>query len=271
MVEIFDNIRKIYRFSNACPELAEYIEFFAESAGGFISGDQVSVKMFASWTPTFFINLGTPYLINLGNRQHSVGAGRDIAILRDGLVERIKCPGDHLFTVKFYPGGLEAVLGISQLGLADRPVDLAALLPYTFLAQLHQALTFDERCLWMEQYLLGALVRRKKQDHYLSFVRDYIGMYQAGGMQQRISGMADQAFVQAKTVNRYFKRVVGIAPKSYFSILRARSALTAYVESPAGFTPPDFGYYDMSHFYKAIRCFTGDKLTDHMKARKNVS
>jgi hypothetical protein len=32
MVEIFDNIRKIYTFSDACPELADHIEFFSESS-----------------------------------------------------------------------------------------------------------------------------------------------------------------------------------------------------------------------------------------------
>jgi hypothetical protein len=32
MVEIFDNIRKIYRFGTPGAELAEHIEFFAESS-----------------------------------------------------------------------------------------------------------------------------------------------------------------------------------------------------------------------------------------------
>ena len=56
MVEIFDNIRKIYTFSEACPELADHIEFFSESSfeatKKYIDGEHFSVKMFPSWTPT---------------------------------------------------------------------------------------------------------------------------------------------------------------------------------------------------------------------------
>jgi hypothetical protein len=33
MVEILDNIRKLYHFSAPCPELANFIEFFSESSG----------------------------------------------------------------------------------------------------------------------------------------------------------------------------------------------------------------------------------------------
>lgn len=72
MVEIFDNIRKIYTFTEACPELADHIEFFSESSvestQKYIGNSNFSVKMFPSWTPTFYINLGAPYLIAVGGR-----------------------------------------------------------------------------------------------------------------------------------------------------------------------------------------------------------
>jgi hypothetical protein len=58
MVEIFDNIRKIYCFSTAGAELAEHIEFFAESpveaTQQFAPHAPFSVKMFASCPPHFF-------------------------------------------------------------------------------------------------------------------------------------------------------------------------------------------------------------------------
>ena len=75
--------------------------------------------------------------------------------------------------------------------------------------------------------------------------------------------MAEKMFVSSKTINRYFNRVVGISPKSYFSVMRARMALTQYVNHKSNFTPYDFGYCDMSHFYKEVVRFTGKKLTEH--------
>lgn len=267
MVEIFDNIRKIYTFSNACPELAEHIEFFSESSmeatRQYISGENFSVKMFASWTPTFYINLGAPYCISVGDQPHLIKADQDILILRNSIVERYNTPSDNIFTVKFYPGGLEAVLGISQLKFADQVVDLKTILPAKLLQQIKQPISFTERYELMQQFLLNKLKSTRHNDYYLHFVRDCIENYSLSDLQLSTGEMAERMFVSSKTINRYFHRVVGISPKNYFSIMRARTALTAYVNQP-GFVPYNHGYYDMSHFYKEIVRFTGKKLTEHV-------
>jgi methylphosphotriester-DNA--protein-cysteine methyltransferase len=267
MVEIFDNIRKIYTFSDACPELADHIEFFSESSiestQKYIGNSSFLVKMFPSWTPTFYINLGAPYLISVGQQQHRIGANQDILILRNSIVERYNSPSDNIFTIKFYPGGLEAVLGISQLKCVDRMVNLGTILSAKLLSQIKQHLSFAERCGLMQQYLLDAFKTRQQKDHYLQFVRDCIGNYNPSNMQLNTGEMAEKMFVSSKTINRYFNRVVGISPKSYFSVMRARMALTHYVNHKSDFTPYDFGYYDMSHFYKEVVRFTGKKLTEH--------
>ena len=270
MVEIFDNIRKIYTFTEACPELAEHIEFFSESSvestQKYIGNSNFSVKMFPSWTPTFYINLGAPYLITVGQQQQRINAKQDILILRDSIVERFNTPFDNIFTVKFYPGGLEAILGISQLKCVDRMVDLGAILPIKLLDQIKQPITFFERCELMQNYLLNAFKVHQQKDHYLHFVRDCINNYGTSDMQLNTNEMAEKMFVTSKTINRYFNRVVGISPKNYFSVVRARTALTHYVNHKTGFTPYDFGYYDMSHFYKDVVRFTGKKLAEHIAA-----
>ena len=270
MVEIFDNIRKIYTFTEACPELAEHIEFFSESSvestQKYIGDFNFSVKMFPSWTPTFYINLGAPYLITVGQQQHRINATQDILILRDSIVERFNTPSDNIFTVKFYPGGLEAVLGVSQLKCVDRMVDLNAVLSTELLNQIKQPITFFERCELMQNYLLNSFKVWQQKDHYLHFVRDCIDNYGLSGMQMNTSEIAEKMFVTSKTINRYFNRVVAIPPKNYFSVVRARTALTYYVNHKTDFTPYDFGYYDMSHFYKDVVRFTGKKLVEHAAA-----
>src|SRR5437868_4464907 len=118
MVEIFDDIRKIYHFSPPCEELAGYIEFFSESSTEAtrvdIGNTKFSVKMFPSWTPTIWINLGSPYYLTTGNHRHLIAAKKDILILRDTVVERHNLPTDHIFSIKFFPGGLEAILALDQ-------------------------------------------------------------------------------------------------------------------------------------------------------------
>ncbi|HEX8657941.1 MAG TPA: helix-turn-helix domain-containing protein [Hymenobacter sp.] len=166
--------------------------------------------------------------------------------------------------MKFYPGGLEAVLGVSQAELGNQPGDLRRILPPLLLAQLKQPLSFAERTDLMQQYLLHTYRRNPRADHYRALVGDAIGEYAASGLQLNTSALAERLFLSSKSLNRYFHRVVGTSPKQYFLVLRVRTALTAFVTQPHDFVPFDYGYWDRSHFDKAVRLFTGRKLTEQL-------
>ncbi len=266
MVEIFENIRKIYTFKQPCAELAGHIEFFSESSfeatRQHITGESFSVKMFPSWTPTFYINLGEPYYITLGNTRYFIRADEDILILRNCTVERYNSPADNILTVKFFPGGLEAVLGIKQTALQDKVINLSKILPVQLLQQIKQPLAFEERIALLQNYFLARY--RKPDDYYLKFVNDAIDTYAGTGLQFKNAELAEKLFTTSKTINRYFNQVIGTSPKNYFSIMRTRTALTGYVNRSAAFIPFEYGYYDMSHFYKDVVKFTGQRLVEHV-------
>jgi AraC-like DNA-binding protein len=271
MVEIFNDIRKAHQFAAPCDELAAHIEFFSESmppVSNAVFAHNLplqfkSVKMFPSYTPTFWINLGTPYYLSVGNKTHFIKADDDILVLRDTSVEKFKQPTDHIFTVKFLPGGLEAILGINQARLIGQVTNLNTILPQALIKKIKQPLYFEERMALMQNFLLSCY-KHTRNDHYLQFVTDCIENYDAAGMQINTSQMAEKMFVTSKTINRYFNKAVGTSPKNYFSIMRTRMALTAYVNQKEMFSPYDFGYYDMSHFYKDVVKFTGQKLTQNV-------
>lgn len=267
MVEIFDNIRKIYLFSPPCEELADHIEFFSESSAdatqAFAGNVGFTVKMFPSWTPTFWINLGTPYYLTLGNKRHFIPPGRDILVIRDTIAERHNLPADHLFTIKFYPGGLEAVLGIDQSSLTGTLVHLQDVLPASFIQCIKKANGFEERKKLLEDFFLSQMKLKNPRAHYTELVRKTIATYETGSMQYNVDELSERLFITSKTINRYFNKVVGISPKNYLSIIRSRTALTAYVSDKKGFDPSFFGYYDMSHFYKEVIKFTGERMAIH--------
>lgn len=139
-----------------CDELAPHIEFFSESSldrtWQYFRNEHFTVKMFASWTPTFYINLGAPYYIDLDNCRYLIKTDEDILILRNSTVQRYNQPTDNIFTVKFYPGGLEAILGINQLILINQVVNLRHLLPGPLLTAIKQPITFEERVALMENF-----------------------------------------------------------------------------------------------------------------------
>ena len=265
MVEIFQNIRKRYQFSTPCEELVSAVEFYSQSIADcsvqHLTVDSSSVKMFPSWTPTFYINLGAPYAIDLKNSRYHVKGDEDILILRNANVTRHILPADNIFTVKFNPGGLETVFGLNQAPVIDQIIHLHHILPVQLLQRIKQPISFEERVAIMESYLLGAYVKRSNPDHYVSMVNDCIGEYRAAGMQLNTTKVAERLFISSKTIYRYFNRVIGTSPKNYFSILRGRNALTAFINDSENFIPMDYGYYDLSHFQKDMVNFTGQRLT----------
>lgn len=265
MTEIFDNIRKLYNFYVPGHELANYIEFFSESSAAetyrHVTSNRFTVKMFPSWTPTMYINLGEPYQLSIGDEYYQIQKTTDVLILRNTIVERHNLPTDHIFTIKFFPGGLEALLGINQVQLVDRVVNLETVLPLTLIQRLKRLADFNERIELLEQFFLRQYQARKKPDHYRTFVADTLGTFESSGLVLNTSQLADRMFVTSKTINRYFHRVVGTSPKQYLSTVRARAALSGYVADKDHFSPYDYGYYDMSHFYKDVVKLTGRKLS----------
>lgn len=255
--EIFDPIRDHYTFAQPCGELANHIDFFSESI---VNDSAFTVEMFPSWTPTMYVNLGNPYRISLHTSTWDVKADADILVLRDVRTTRHNQPGDRIFTIKFKPGGLEAVLAISQVQLRGKMVALHHILPACVIEQLRNSPTFDARRQVAEAYFLGKHCERTT-DHYLTLVKDLTQTYQQTSLLLNVSQLAEKHFVSSKSINRYFHRVIGISPKGYFSVLRARTALTAYAASEE-FDPCAFGYYDSSHFYREAIKFTGTPLSN---------
>jgi AraC-like DNA-binding protein len=175
-------------------------------------------------------------------------------------VERRNLPSDYIFTVKFFPGGLEAVLGIDQTKCISKIVALNEVLPIALIRRVKTAASFEERMALLQDFFLLQYSKRRKQDHYIHIVKDSIDLYAANRMQYNTGQVAEKMFVTSKTINRYFNNIVGVSPKKYFSILRVRSALTAYVANKEAFSPCDHSYHDMSHFYKEVVKFTGQGL-----------
>lgn len=103
----------------------------------------------------------------------------------------------------------------------------------------------------------------KPRAHYMELVSKTIATYIAGNLQYNVDEISARVFTTSKTINRYFSKVIGTTPKNYFSIVRSRTALTAYVTDRKRFDPSVFGYHDMSHFYKEVIKFTGERMAAH--------
>lgn len=267
LVEIFDNIRKLYRFEDPCEELADYIEFFSETSldatHHYVGSREFTVRLFPSYTPTIWINLGSPYQIKNGNKWHLIDQHTDILLLRNDIVERKNLPTDNIFTVKFYPGGFEAVFDIEQRKIGSDIVNINTLIPSGIIRKAKRMDCFRDRLAFLQNYFLSLLNRKFADNHLYKKVVDAVNTYNLSGLSCNNRQVATEMAMTDKTLYRYFKNLIGTPPKQYFSIVRARTALTAYVADKNLFSPFDYGYYDMSHFYKEVVKFTGEKLSSY--------
>lgn len=199
--------------------------------------------------------------MTIGTKTYTIKEAEDVFLLRDGYVCRHNQADDYIFTVKFFPGGLEAILGLSQLPLVGKVIRLHEILPPDLLMKVKTAADFHQRKMIFERFFMEAKSRRNS-DHYLDFVTDTIARNVEGALQFNVDQVAERRFITSKTLNRYFHRVVGLSPKKYFSLVRARTALTAFIADRKQFNPEDFSYHDKSHFYRDMMSFTGQRIKD---------
>jgi AraC-like DNA-binding protein len=266
MTELFQNIRGLYKFKAPSEELKNYIEFFSESnheaTKQIVNGRAFSIKMFQSWTPTFWINLGPSYNLVMGGTVRQIKAHSAIAVTRAVTAERLNHFSDHLFTVKFYPGALNTLLGVDQAKIHSGLAELTELLPYSLVQQIISAGCFEQRISLTEQYLLQKIRVKTSNDHYSTLVMQTIGFYNENGLKFNVNELASKAFTSSKTITRYFERVIGISPKQYLESVKVRTALPLFLADRKNFDPTEFGYYDKSHFYRSVVRFTGERIGD---------
>lgn len=269
MVEIFNNIRQLYRFLPPCPELAAYVEFYSETSledtRQSIHTERFTVKLFPSYTPTIWFNLGAPYLLRNGDKLHWVDKGQDILLLRDQIVERENFPSDNVFTLKFHPGGFEAVLGISQSRLGNGIINAGDVIPPMLIKRMKAMDCFEQRVSLLQGFLLDSLAKVSAKDNasHLHDIKLATEAFYNADMGHKNSELASRLYLTDKTFYRRFNAVIGTSPKNYFSMLRIRKALTAYITDKSSFSAYNFGYYDLSHFYKLAEKFLGGKISAH--------
>jgi AraC-like DNA-binding protein len=264
LTEIFDNIRKLYRFKDPCQLLAAHIEFYSETSleatSRYIKAENFTVKLFPSYTPTIWINLGSPYFLKNGHHEQRINEATDVLLLRNEIIERNNRPTDNIFTIKFLPGAFESFFGFSQTLIGSEIINVNEILPESFMKRLKSAACFEDRIGMLENLFLEKMRMQSRDNYHFTRVKEVIESFCKTGMVSSNRELGGQLYISEKSLNRYFHQVIGTNPKNYLATVRVRTALTAYVRDTANYSPWNHGYCDMSHFYKAVVKFTGQKL-----------
>jgi AraC-like DNA-binding protein len=265
MTEIFDDIRKLYNFKTPCLELQKYIEFFSESRVKsnveLLEEKEFSVKLFPSFTPTIWLNLGASYKLKNGQYYKLIDEKLDVLVLRNTIIERTILPTDNIFTIKFYPAAFEAIFGISQAKIGADIVNVNDIISPAILRKMKRMDSFEDRIAFLESFFIAILERKHHNNHLFNTITSVTENFMASGMALKNNALASKLYLSEKSFYRYFKEAVGTYPKNYFSVVRARTTLIAYQSNKPNFSPYDFGYFDYGHFSKDVLKFTGNPLS----------
>ncbi len=191
-----------------------------------------------------------------------VGPGRSEVrgVMTGKFTTRLRDRGG-VFGVKFRPGGFYPFLRAPVSGLTNRSVPLAQVfgpagpaLEAALLAEFED----DGRLVALaEEFLRQA---QPERDELVDLLNQAIDLVRTGPALFRVEDLAGQLPLSQRTLQRLFRRYVGVGPKWVIKRYRLHEA----AERLAGDRPPDLarlaqelGYFDQAHFIKDFKAIVG--------------
>jgi AraC-like DNA-binding protein len=169
--------------------------------------------------------------------------------------------------IVFKEGGAQAFLKEPLFELFNQSVALDDLAGYDDLAQLEDELGnarhHEARVACVERFLLSRLQHHKSDLLITAALKD---IHEAQGV-LRMKTLADKLCVSQDVFEKRFKRVAGVTPKVFSSIVRMKSILAqATSKTRLAEAAFDAGYFDQPHFNKDFKLFTGQTPTEFLKS-----
>jgi AraC-like DNA-binding protein len=164
--------------------------------------------------------------------------------------------------VKFRPGGLAALTGLSARAWTDRDVPVGEVLPADVASALHAtdpAAVLEHGPAEVER-ALAPLAERAADDPTYSRVLAIVADLLEDRSLVAVAQVEQRHGVSGRTLQRWFGRYVGVGPKWVIARYRlhdAVSELDSGYDGPLADLAARYGWYDQSHFVRDFRSLTG--------------
>lgn len=278
-IEFFhiDHFEKKYHRVKPAPELESFIDFFWETKFDELLQqypDGFSDALFPNIGYTYLINLGTPFIMEIGDQQFNMKT--DGFLPRNKSIECYHRQGNKFFGIKFKISPIIFKTKVDFSEYREYIYPLSYLMEQTVIDRVKKAGSFDERINILNEY-------------FQSIIKTYSGSWEAiktvseilqhcnnkSDFKTTVEEFAAQYKISARTLHRYFETATSLSSKKALQILRIRKAVEQIVRAPEDFDLKDFGYYDYSHFCKHLKQFlqknTVAKLQPHLKLLQRVN
>lgn len=272
-VEFFhtEHFNQNYKRQIASKSISYFVDFFWETSFDHL-WDQYpegfSDALFPNTGYTYLINLGTPYVMQVGDRKFDMKT--DGFLPRHKAIECYHQRGNRLFGVKFKisPVIFEKRVNFSEY--RDYIFPLSYLIDASLLTSIKQSDSFEERTQLLTEYferIIDQYAGSLKPIHIVSEIM--ATCEENNDFTTPVEDLAARYNISSRTLQRYFETATSISTKNALQIMRIRRATEHLVKEPTTFSSASYGYYDHSHFYKHLKSFvqkeTLTKLKPHLK------
>jgi AraC-like DNA-binding protein len=256
-----DHFRKKYKYFIPTGDAASFIECFWETDFGPGEGKNefiFSDCILPSVGTTILLNLGTPYLLEIGREQLTID--RDVWYSRLATVRSTHFSGNRIFAIRMQSNIFIGQSIYNYLG-TGKVFNVENVLDKLIIQRIKETGSFEKRCEIVLEYLLARISRKQITAHAATSIQEAIFSFNSL-LKDRlsVSDVSKEVNCTTKTLGRYFEKYVGAGPKKCFRILRFRKAIEHYAVNASTFSIYDYGYFDYSHFYREVKDFTGCNL-----------
>ncbi|MEO7983918.1 MAG: helix-turn-helix domain-containing protein [Bacteroidota bacterium] len=232
-----------------------------------------SDMLFPNLGYTYLVNLGTPFTMQVG--KNKIPMKGDGFLPRFSQMEAFHKPGNSLFGIKFKvsPVIFEKEVDFSEYSDAVYP--LSYLLEPELITGIKKAAGFDKRVKLLSRHYEKMLDTYQGSLQPVNIVTSiFDACEQRNVFNPSVEELAGSYGISARTLQRYFKTTTGMSSKRALQVLRIRKALHTMISHPKTFDHSQFGYYDLSHYYKHLKQFLHKdslmKLNPYLKLLQTV-
>lgn len=265
-----------YHRIKAAPALSLFIDFFWETDfDGLWSRhpDGFSDVLFPNTGYTYLINLGTPFVMQVGEKKFPMKS--DGFLSRHKALECYHKTGNRLFGIKFKTSPIIFEKKINFAEYRESIFPLSYLVDAGIVKEVKLVKSFEERVAILTDYFSKLVKQYSGSLQPVKIVTEILANSDRNNdFSSSVEELAAQYNISTRTLQRYFETHTGISTKKVLQILRVRKAVEHLTESPENFDLMQFGYYDHSHFYKHLKQFlqknTLQKLQPHLQLLKKL-
>lgn len=267
-VEFFDTAHFEENYNRKAPaaSLENFIDFFWET-----KFDELLIRhpkgfsdaLFPNTGYTYLINLGTPFIMQVGNE--SFNMRQDSFLPRHKAIECYHRKGNRLFGIKFRISPIIFQKKINFSEYKGYIYPLSYLMNPGLIEQVKSCSSFEDRIHLLNEYFKKIISQHEGSLASVALVKQVMeSCDRENSFSKPVEEIAAANNISVRTLQRYFESTTGVSTKHALQIMRIRKAAAHIASSPDTFHFATYGYYDHSHFYKHLKKFLKKETITHI-------